>query len=100
MAEPELAPLLPGTEFIKNPLGVVHDVDENQIAVPLAKKGEGGWKFATPEEVKEYCKVNNIEQPARRTASDAKQATAEGDALKAEDVKVAVAAARAVDSKE
>jgi len=94
-------PIEEGTEFIRNPLGAVHDVEGTHPAVDLAKKGDGGWHFATADEISDYCKVNNLVAPSAKSHStDGKKATAEGDALKAEEIKAADAAVRAVDSKE
>ena len=89
------------TEYLRNPEGAVHDVEDTHPGVELAKKGDGGWHFATAAEVKEYAKANGIKDvpDLSSRASDVKKAAAEGEEIKAQEIAVADEAAAAVDSK-
>ena len=51
------------TEFLKNPGGVVHDVEDGHPAIALARKGDGGWHFASAEETRKYREVNGLDAP-------------------------------------
>ena len=96
-----------GTEFIKNPSGVIHDVEGEDRedgrpphpSVALAKKDDGGWRFASAEEIREYCKIHNLEVPGLRSReNEIKKAQAEGEELKAQEIAAIDAAVAAVDA--
>lgn len=55
--------LEPGTLFIKNPGGVVNDMMEPHPGIDSAKRGDAGWRFASADEIRDYCKLHNIETP-------------------------------------
>jgi hypothetical protein len=102
MAEPAVKPppaparIEEGTVFIKNPSGVVHDMMEPHPGIEAAKKGDGGWHFASADEIKEYCERHNLKVPdLKGLNSEIKKALAEGEALKTEEAHAADIAAAA-----
>jgi len=59
----------PGTVFVKNPGGVIHDILEGtNPAIELAQKGENGWRLASDDEIRAYCKLNNLQLLAEKAA--------------------------------
>ena len=90
---PPPQPIPPGTLFIKNPTGNIHDVSEDdprtEPVVGQAKKAHNGWSLASDEEVAAYCEANNLIPPAR--AGKAKKAEPEAEAPKAEEAAEALA---------
>jgi hypothetical protein len=93
------SPIEPGTVFVKNPAGAIHDMnetDERTLAiVALAKKSKDDWSLASDEEIAAYCELHNIippgkkakaekaeepEEPRQATAAEERLATATADA--------------------
>jgi hypothetical protein len=72
MADPQK--LEPGTEFIRNPAGAIHDVHTESSHAALARRREAGWRFANPEEIKAYAEAHNLKAPdAREYAAHVKE---------------------------
>jgi hypothetical protein len=65
VVKPPPAPQLiaSGTVFVKNSGGAIHDIEATHAAAELAKKGDGGWRLASTEEIAAYCERHNLIAP-------------------------------------
>lgn len=74
-APPPPGSLPPGTVFVKNPSGSIHDVSEDdprtQSVIEQAKKAHNGWSLASDEEIAAYCALNNLEAPSKKSKKEA-----------------------------
>jgi len=90
---PPPTPIAPGTVFVKNPGGHIHDMNEDdprtQSVVELAKKSHNSWSLASADEIAAYCELHNLIPPKGKAKAKEAEVKAEEPEPKFEETETA-----------